>query len=562
MFSSWGTVMSRFRWLVLALAVVFLAVAGGWGTGVFSQLSGSSSLDDPASESQRINQQVLADFGPQSEDIVALYSSTNATVDDPQFATVVKAAEARVHGMAGVSTVTSYYDDRSPSFVSADRHETYIAVRLVSNTSDGKANKIGHALRTTDLNTMIGGQRAVDSAMRTGCRLTSRGPRRSACRSWCWPCWVFGSLVAACMPVLIGGFAVLGAFLVLRVITLFTTVSIFSLNIITILGMGLAVDYGLFIVSRFREELDRGRSAPEAVSRTMATAGRTVAVSGVLVALALSSLMIFPQVLLHSMGLGGAAAVLVAMLSSLTVLPALLAVLGPKVDAGRLPWSRRKRIPTLTGTVAGLAAAGSSENGRWARIAQGVMRRPVPVLIGIVVLLGVLSAPFARVHFGGIDERMSPPGTQPGGLRAAGGRLHRRWHPADPGAGRQRLGGRCHGVPGLGRLGARCRGGDGGRTEGCVVRGREHPAEREHSAYCQLQWRCQLGRRAAHRQGDTCAAPTGRLCGDGRWHQCQRGRPAALAVVPAALDGAVGRGDHLCGAGNRVRLGDRRSRRS
>jgi trehalose monomycolate/heme transporter len=143
----------------------------------------------------------------------------------------------------------------------------------------------------------------------------------------------------------------------------------------------------------------------------MATAGRTVAVSGVLVALALSSLMIFPQVLLHSMGLGGAAAVLVAMLSSLTVLPALLAVLGPKVDAGRLPWSRRKRTRTLTGTVAGMVS-GSSENGRWGRIAQGVMRRPVPVLIGIVVLLGVLSAPFARVHFGGIDERMLPPGTQ------------------------------------------------------------------------------------------------------------------------------------------------------
>jgi trehalose monomycolate/heme transporter len=410
MFSSWGTAMSRFRWLVLALAVVFLAVAGGWGTGVFSQLSGSSSLDDPASESQRINQQVLADFGPQSEDIVALYSSSNATVDDPQFAAAVQAAEARVHGMAGVSTVTSYYDDHSPSFVSADRHETYIAVRLVSKTSDGKANKIGHALRTTDLDTMIGGQRAVDLA------INDRVPTDIArAEEIGMPILVlallvvFGSLVAACMPVLIGGFAVLGAFLVLRVITMFTTVSIFSLNIITILGMGLAVDYGLFIVSRFREELDRGRSAPEAVSRTMATAGRTVAVSGVLVALALSSLMIFPQVLLHSMGLGGAAAVLVAMLSSLTVLPALLAVLGPKVDAGRLPWSRRKR--TVTGAVAGMVSR-SSENGRWGRIAQGVMRRPVPVLIGIVVLLGVLSAPFARVHFGGIDERMLPPGTQ------------------------------------------------------------------------------------------------------------------------------------------------------
>ena len=122
MFSSWGTVISRFRWLVLALAVAFLAVAGVWGTGVFAHMSGSSSLDDPASESQRINQQVLADFGPQSQDIVALYSSNSATVDDPQFAEAVRSAEARARGLAGVAAITSYYDAQSPSFVSADRH--------------------------------------------------------------------------------------------------------------------------------------------------------------------------------------------------------------------------------------------------------------------------------------------------------------------------------------------------------------------------------------------------------------------------------------------------------
>jgi RND superfamily putative drug exporter len=415
MFASWGTAISRFRWLVLALAVAFLAVAGVWGTGVFGKMSGSSSLDDPASESQRINQQVLADFGPQSEDLVALYSSSTATVDDPQFAETVRAAEARARGLAGISAITSYYDAQAPSFVSTDRHQTYIAVRLLAHTSDGKANKIAKALRTSgsDVQTLIGGQRAVDLA------INGRVPADiGRAEGIGMPILlllllvVFGSVVAASMPVLIGGFAVLGAFTLVRVITLFSTVSIFSLNIITILGMGLAVDYGLFLVSRFREELDRGRPVPEAVSRTVATAGRTVAVSGVLVALALSSLMIFPQVLLHSMGLGGAAAVLVAMLASLTVLPALLAVLGHRVDGGRLPWSRRRRLPSVTGSVAGLMSADRSENGRWGRIARGVMRRPVPVLIGIVVLLGVLSAPLAKVHFGGIDERMLPAGTQ------------------------------------------------------------------------------------------------------------------------------------------------------
>ena len=424
MFSSWGTAISRFRWLILALAVAFLAVAGVWGTGVFAKMSGSSSLNDPAAESQRINRQVLADFGPQSQDLVALYSSSTATVDDPQFAEAVRSAEARARGLAGVAAITSYYDSQAPSFVSTDKHETYIAVRLVAHTSDGRANKIAKALRTStapsssatqgtsDVKTLIGGTRAVDLA------INGRVPADIGKAEGIGTpillillLLVFGSVVAASMPVLIGGFAVLGAFTLVRVLTLFTTVSIFSLNIITILGMGLAVDYGLFMVSRFREELDRGRTVPDAVSRTVATAGRTVAVSGVLVALALSSLMIFPQVLLHSMGLGGAAAVLVAMLASLTVLPALLAVLGHRVDAGRLPWSRRRRLPSVTGAVVGLVSD-RSENGRWGRIAQGVMRRPVPVLIGIVVLLGVLSAPFARVHFGGIDERMLPPGTQ------------------------------------------------------------------------------------------------------------------------------------------------------
>jgi len=161
MFSSWGTAISRFRWLVLALAVAFLAVAGVWGIGVFGKMSGSSSLNDPASESQRINQQVLADFGPQSQDIVALYSSTTATVTDPRFAEAVRAAEARAHGLAGIAAITSYYDTQSPSFVSTDKHETYIAVRLAAHTSDGKANKIAKALRTsavpgtTDVKTLI-----------------------------------------------------------------------------------------------------------------------------------------------------------------------------------------------------------------------------------------------------------------------------------------------------------------------------------------------------------------------------------------------------------------------
>jgi len=214
--------------------------------------------------------------------------------------------------------------------------------------------------------------------------------------------FVFGSVVAATTPLLVGVLAIFGAFVATRLLTYTTDVSIFALNIITILGLGLAIDYALFVVSRFREELAAGRSPREAIPRTIATAGRTVVVSGLTVALALASLLIFPQVFPRSMGFGGMAAVLVAMIASLTVLPALLAVLGHRVNALRIrgPWRRNR------------AGAAGPRPGAWERIARGVMRRPVLVIVGTVAVLAVLAAPFAGARFGGVDERVLPAGTE------------------------------------------------------------------------------------------------------------------------------------------------------
>jgi uncharacterized membrane protein YdfJ with MMPL/SSD domain len=141
---------------------------------------------------------------------------------------------------------------------------------------------------------------------------------------------IFGSLAAAALPVAIGGIAILGSFAVLRLLTMVTTVSVYSVNITTILGLGLGIDYGLFMVTRFREERHRQPTVEQAVAGTVATAGRTVAVSGITVALALTSLMLFPEDFLRSMGFGGVATVAVDMLAALTVLPALLAVLVPR----------------------------------------------------------------------------------------------------------------------------------------------------------------------------------------------------------------------------------------
>ena len=217
---------------------------------------------------------------------------------------------------------------------------------------------------------------------------------------------IFGSLAAAGLPLAIGAVGILGSFAALRLLTLVTDVSIYSINITTILGLGLAIDYGLFMAARFREEL---RSRPLgggcAWPRTVATAGRTVAVSGVTVAVALASLMLFPEMFLRSMGYGGVATVVVDMLAALTVMPALLAVLGPRVNALRVRRSRggQRMSPPAAGEA----------SGAWYRIARSVMRRPVAYVVVIVVVLLALGAPFRSITWGGTDAgraRRRPPG--------------------------------------------------------------------------------------------------------------------------------------------------------
>ena len=205
---------------------------------------------------------------------------------------------------------------------------------------------------------------------------------------------IFGSLVAASLPVMIGGLAILGSFTVLRLLTLVTPVSIYSVNITTIMGLGLGIDYGLFMVTRFREELHRQPTVREAVARTVATAGRTVVVSGVTVGLALTSLTLFPVVFLRSMGYGGVATVAVDVIAAVTVLPATLAVLGHRVNALRV----RKNV----------GKAPATEQGGWYRFAHSVMRRPIVYASLIVVALLALGAPFLRISWGGVDARVLP----------------------------------------------------------------------------------------------------------------------------------------------------------
>ncbi|HET6654093.1 MAG TPA: MMPL family transporter [Nocardioides sp.] len=392
--------------LVLAGGLVLMAVAAGFGLGVFGSLS-DGGFDDPDSESSRALAAERDVFGSRGADVVAIYTSDQLEVDDPEFRDAVTGTLAALPEDA-VARVVSYYDSPDPSLVGADGRTTRVILTLAGDTQDAKSTSwdaVADELDAPGLTTNLGGEWAVYGDVNEQVSEDiARAESLSMPIVFLLSLLIFGSVVAALMPTLVGAIAVLGAFAVVRLLTGVTDVSVFSINVITLLGMGLAIDYALFVVNRFREELaaqpDESRpSVNRAVARTMATAGRTVLFSGLIVAASLASLLIFPQNFLRSMGYGGVAAVLVAMTAALTVLPALLAVLGRRIELGRMPWRRGRRTATATD---------GDEHGAWARLAHSVMRRPVAYLLVITVALLALAAPFASARWGSVDERVLP----------------------------------------------------------------------------------------------------------------------------------------------------------
>ncbi|MGX7670687.1 MMPL family transporter [Plantactinospora sp. DSM 117369] len=404
MFAWWGRAVVRLRWAVLAAGLVLVAVGATWGTGVFGSLTGGG-FEDPGSESVRTHERITAELGNQSVDLLVLYSSPDSTVEQPAFRDPVTATLDRLRQHPEVASVTSWYETQAPALLSTDRHATYAAVRLRATDPDEQAEayrELRPALDTPGVRTEAGGTVAfLDEANEQSKEDITRAEMLSAPVLLVLLILIFRGLIAAATPLLVGGLAILGGFVAVRLIGTVTEVSVFAINIITLIGLGMAVDYALFVVSRFREELAAGRSSTEAIRRTMSTAGRTVLVSGLTIATALASLLIFPQSFLRSMGLGGIAAVLVAMLAALTVLPALLAVLGTRINAlaVRLPWQRR---------LDSAATAGIGGSGAWAWLAHSVMRRPVLYLLGVLAVLAVLAAPSLRMEAGGFDERVLP----------------------------------------------------------------------------------------------------------------------------------------------------------
>jgi len=379
------------------VAVVFFLLAGAVGGSVADRLD-PYGADDPSTETVQA-QERLEDAGLRVPAVIAVVE--NAPVAKPATRQRVVALEREVRERAGVASVTGYYGTRSPAFVSRDGDSTYFAVALKA-TEDKELQEVGADIADQldeEPGVVVGGfavaQEQVNKQVEEDLK---KAEMLAFPLLFLLSLLFFRSLVASVLPLMIGGLAIVGTFLILRIASEFGSISIFALNLTTALGLGLAIDYSLFIVSRYREEIAKSGPGLEAMRRVLATAGRTVFFSSLTVAAALASLLVFPQRFLYSMGLGGSLVALFAALISLTVLPAVLTLLGTRVNAGAPKFLQRRAE----------ADARPAHEGFWYRLSRFVMRRPVPVATLSALFLIVLGLPFFGIKFNTVDPTVLP----------------------------------------------------------------------------------------------------------------------------------------------------------
>jgi uncharacterized membrane protein YdfJ with MMPL/SSD domain len=382
---------------VALFAVAFFVLAGALGGSVAERLD-PYGADDPATETVKAMDR-LEEAGLRVPAVIAVVE--DAPVSAPATRRRVEALEDEVRRRADVASVSGYYDTRSPAFVSRDGDATYFAVALKA-TEDKELQESGREIadQLADRPGVVVGGFAV--AQEQVNKQVEEDLKKAEMLAFpllfLLSLLFFRSLVAALLPLMIGGLAIVGTFLILRLASEFGSISIFALNLTTALGLGLSIDYSLFVVSRYREEIAKSGPGLAAMRRVLATAGRTVFFSSLTVAAALASLLVFPQRFLYSMGLGGMLVALLAAFIALTVLPAVLALLGHRVNAWAPAFLQRRAERDATAT----------ESGFWYRLSRFVMRRPVPVATASALLLIVLGLPFLGIRFNVVDPTVLP----------------------------------------------------------------------------------------------------------------------------------------------------------
>ncbi|MGW6487297.1 MMPL family transporter [Streptomyces sp. NPDC055056] len=384
--------------LVLVVALAALVLMGVAGAGAFGKLLGGG-YDDPASSSSRAGQVIDEKFGGETN-LVLLVGAPSGGVDAPAAQRSGRALVADLKKEPDLGNVISYWDTDSPGLRSADGREAMVLAHVAGEGTERDEN----AKRVIDtyagpyegaLTVRAGGGAAVTSEMGE-----QSGQDLVLAESIAVPLTllllivVFGSVVAALLPLVIGLTAIVGTFAWLFLLGSVTDVSVFAINLTTALGLGLGIDYALLMVSRFREQLAAGASVDDAVRRTVSTAGRTIAFSAATVAAALGALLVFPQYFLRSFGYAGVGVVAIAVLSTLFVMPALLVVLGHRVNSARMPWAKTR--PT------------GNRPPLWGRLARTVMRRPALTALPVLAVLLLAAGPLLGISFGTPDERVLP----------------------------------------------------------------------------------------------------------------------------------------------------------
>lgn len=393
------------RWLIAI--IIFTSVASAFGAPVAGMMHANNPFNDPSSESVQVEHQLGAATGElPGAQVIALLPSPGGPGSAATRARVASVASV-IKQERDVSRVQDFYSTRSPGFFSRDGKLTYVAAYL-KNISDKERDDAAKRLKSSVgklPGVQLGGpaiageQVGEQSIKDLGLAEALAFPILFAISLW-----VFRGLVAALMPLFVGTIAIMVTFLALRIVNGFHDLSVFALNVVIGLGLGLAIDYSLFIISRYREELAKvgsdgsGPAGRAALMRAVDTAGRTITYSACTVALALASLCIFPMPFMFSMGLGGAITALAAVITSLIALPAMLAVLGPRINAiSPKSWQR-----------AAVRTASNEHQGPWYRLSQAVMRRPVAVALASVAVLIALGIPATGIKFTGVDARDLP----------------------------------------------------------------------------------------------------------------------------------------------------------
>jgi RND superfamily putative drug exporter len=389
MFGRIGRFSVRYAKAILIVTALVLAGAGAFGFTAFGKLK-SEGFTDPAAESSQAADLVKTHFGGGS-DLVFLIKGP---VDDPAVTQAGTALTQQLSADPDLRDVASYFTTGAPPMRSNDGNYA-IAVATVNDNVEVDALRERYGGARGPVEVTVGGGATVGADIGT-----QVGQDLLVAEAIAVPLILillvvaFGSVVAALIPLAIGGIAIMGTFAELAVLGSVTDVSIFAINLTTALGMGLAIDYALLMVSRFREELARGSDTSAAVIRTVRTAGRTIFFSGLAVAAALAVLLVFPMYFLRSFAYAGVGVVIIAMASALFVLPALLAVLGQRINAGKL----LRRTPTTASPF-------------WARFAGSTMRRPARAAVPVVIALAVAAIPLLHVQFGTPDDRVLPQST-------------------------------------------------------------------------------------------------------------------------------------------------------